>query len=127
MYLGEAMNQNVSNDSSTTTGSADQISRRAYELWENEGRPEGSDMKHWLQAEKEFSTSSKSAPASSPTQSSVRNTSADTRPLQGTRAGAAAAPAASSSKRNSSTPFGTDKNGQGQNASKRKPTSAPMM
>jgi len=30
------------------------ISRRAYEIWEQEGRPHGQDMKHWLQAFKEF-------------------------------------------------------------------------
>ena len=30
------------------------IRRRAYEIWEQEGRPHGQDMKHWLQAFKEF-------------------------------------------------------------------------
>ncbi|PDT02863.1 hypothetical protein CO666_18495 [Rhizobium chutanense] len=28
----------------------EQIRRRAYEIWEAEGRPEGADQRHWLQA-----------------------------------------------------------------------------
>ncbi|MDO3433961.1 DUF2934 domain-containing protein [Rhizobium sp. CBN3] len=28
----------------------EQIRRRAYEIWEAEGRPEGSDLRHWMQA-----------------------------------------------------------------------------
>lgn len=28
----------------------EQIRRRAYELWEEEGRPEGAALRHWLQA-----------------------------------------------------------------------------
>jgi Protein of unknown function (DUF2934) len=31
----------------------DRIQRRAYELWENEGRPAGREHAHWLQAERE--------------------------------------------------------------------------
>lgn len=30
------------------------ISKRAREIWEREGRPEGRDMEHWLQAEAEL-------------------------------------------------------------------------
>ena len=30
------------------------IQRRAYELWESEGRPAGRDQAHWLQAESEI-------------------------------------------------------------------------
>jgi hypothetical protein len=30
------------------------IQRRAYELWESEGRPTGRDQAHWLQAEGEI-------------------------------------------------------------------------
>lgn len=29
--------------------------KRAYEIWENEGRPDGRHLDHWLKAEKEFS------------------------------------------------------------------------
>lgn len=32
----------------------EEISKRAREIWEREGRPEGRDMEHWLQAEKEL-------------------------------------------------------------------------
>jgi hypothetical protein len=31
------------------------IQRRAYELWESEGRPAGREHAHWLQAESEIS------------------------------------------------------------------------
>lgn len=30
------------------------VRRRAYELWEAEGQPEGSHDRHWLQAEREL-------------------------------------------------------------------------
>jgi hypothetical protein len=33
----------------------DRIQRRAYELWESEGRPAGREHAHWLQAESEVS------------------------------------------------------------------------
>jgi hypothetical protein len=32
----------------------EQISKRAREIWEREGRPEGRDKEHWLQAESEL-------------------------------------------------------------------------
>ncbi|MFA1621288.1 DUF2934 domain-containing protein [Rhizobium mongolense] len=28
----------------------EQIRRRAYEIWESEGRPEGANLRHWQQA-----------------------------------------------------------------------------
>lgn len=31
-----------------------EIERRAYELWEHEGRPEGRDLEHWLAAERQL-------------------------------------------------------------------------
>ncbi len=30
------------------------LRQRAYELWLEEGRPEGRDLDHWLQAKQEF-------------------------------------------------------------------------
>ncbi len=30
------------------------IQQRAYELWENEGRPQGREQAHWQQAEREL-------------------------------------------------------------------------
>lgn len=35
-------------------GSEDGIRKRAYALWEQEGRPEGRDQHHWEQASGEF-------------------------------------------------------------------------
>jgi len=32
------------------------ILKRAYEIWENEGRPHGRDKDHWFLAEAELST-----------------------------------------------------------------------
>jgi hypothetical protein len=31
----------------------DEIAKRAYELWEKAGKPEGQETEHWLQAENE--------------------------------------------------------------------------
>jgi hypothetical protein len=31
----------------------DDIAKRAYELWEKAGKPEGQETEHWLQAENE--------------------------------------------------------------------------
>lgn len=41
-----------------------QILRRAYEIWEHEGRPHGRDKVHWLLAEAEVSVSA--APVTEP-------------------------------------------------------------
>jgi hypothetical protein len=42
----------------TMAGSTDAlIARRAYEIWEGEGRPHGRDREHWLRAEAEVGTS----------------------------------------------------------------------
>ena len=32
------------------------VAKRAYEIWEREGRPHGRDREHWLQAVEELST-----------------------------------------------------------------------
>jgi hypothetical protein len=34
------------------------IERRAYSIWENEGRPPGRALEHWLRAEREILTES---------------------------------------------------------------------
>ena len=117
------MNQYSSTDSSNSSVvGADAISRRAYELWEQEGRPEGNDMRHWFQAERELSVSSSDSSARSmggTTQST--NTGSDVRPLQGTRAAAAAS---REPKRGSNAPFSGEKNGQ---ASRRKSPQSPVL
>lgn len=38
---------------------ADAIRTRAYEIWKAEGRPEGRDEAHWLQAKRELDQSAK--------------------------------------------------------------------
>jgi len=35
----------------------DRLRQRAYEIWEQEGRPHGEDMKHWLRAFQEIASS----------------------------------------------------------------------
>ena len=32
------------------------ISKRAFEIWEQQGKPEGKEQEHWLQAEEELRT-----------------------------------------------------------------------
>jgi hypothetical protein len=34
----------------------ERVRRRAYELWESEGRPAGREHDHWFQAEREVAT-----------------------------------------------------------------------
>jgi hypothetical protein len=144
------MNQNASTDSSISSSfgaPAEDIARRAYELWEAEGRPEGSDLRHWLQAEQELSarktgsagrdgSNETAQPArSNPTTASApRNSAGDARPPLGTRAGAlpqrdAGRDGARDAKRSTNIPFGGDRGGagNGQNAAKRKPANAPVL
>jgi hypothetical protein len=115
-YAPQAMNQNPSTETSLSSSrpSADSISRRAYELWEQEGRPEGNDMRHWLQAEQELAGGKSTSNGNGTTARSdqARQQASDARPLQGTRAGAAAN---RDSKRSSASPFGTEKAAAGQN------------
>ena len=79
------MNQTTSTAASSTI-SAEAISNRAYELWQNEGCPEGSDQRHWYQAEQELrgTVERNGDCAAKPSSNS------DVTPLKGTRAGAAA-------------------------------------
>jgi hypothetical protein len=111
------MNDNSSRNSPTSAShpglTAEAISQRAYELWEKEGRPENRDLHHWLRAEQELIGNQSGATSSSQTDdASARNESgnSDTRPLQGTRASAAAnREPRSAPKRASANPFGTEK------------------
>jgi hypothetical protein len=97
------MNSNSSNQSSVSSQlSAETISRRAYEIWEQQGRPDGNDLQHWLQAEQELSGGSATTSAVSAASTAQKSEpAADTRPLQGTRG--------ATTKRASGTPFGTEK------------------
>jgi hypothetical protein len=105
------MNDNSSSSNSSTSAphhglTAEAISRRAYEIWEKEGRPESRDLHHWLRAEQELlaerGQGGTSAPANPP-----RAQNTDTQPLQGTRAAAAAAKP--TGKRATTPPFSGDK------------------
>lgn len=44
--------------------SQERVRRRAYELWEAEGRRHGRDLAHWLQAESELGSQGKARSAS---------------------------------------------------------------
>jgi hypothetical protein len=39
----------------TVTPDAETVARRAHEIWEQEGRPEGRHREHWQTAERELS------------------------------------------------------------------------
>jgi hypothetical protein len=107
------MNPNSSTETSHSSHlhlTAEEVSRRAYELWEQEGRPEQKDLHHWLRAEQELRREREGAGNSNGTnaQSVSRPPSTDVRPLQGTRAAAAAG---RDNKRGTQTPFGMEKSG----------------
>jgi Protein of unknown function (DUF2934) len=50
----------------------EKIRRRAHEIWEEKGKPEGSELDFWLQAEKEISADSESAPEVPPNDLATR-------------------------------------------------------
>lgn len=120
------MNQDSSvNLTNSPAVDADAISRRAYEIWEREGRPEGNDLRHWLQAEQELRGQATSAIQPQSSSTAPRNTGTDTRPLQGTRAAGAAG---RESKRGSTSPFGAEKPASATStAARRKPGNAPVL
>jgi hypothetical protein len=108
------MNENSSNSTSLPHHglTAEAVSRRAYELWEQEGRPESRDLHHWLRAEQQLlAEQNRSNGAGSSNASSARPANTDTQPLQGTRAGAAMNRDASTNAKRSGTtgPFNGEK------------------
>lgn len=54
------------------TPAHDEIARRAYELWRQEGCPEGRALKHWIEAEKQLRGPRLSAVAESAVLESLR-------------------------------------------------------
>ena len=62
--------------------SADEIRRRAYRIWEEEGRPHGRDAEHWSRAERETAES-----AERPERSAVAPRKPRTRPASTPSAG----------------------------------------
>lgn len=64
------------------------IRKRAYEIWEDEGRPQGRDRIHWLRAEAEFrEVLCGGRPANPPAQPKLRKASKP--PSRATRADSA--------------------------------------
>jgi hypothetical protein len=45
------------------SGRDDEIRKRAHEIWENEGRPDGREKDHWERAEREMAAASAGAKA----------------------------------------------------------------
>jgi hypothetical protein len=68
---------------SSSNPTQDQIARRAYEIFIERGQPEGRDLEHWLEAEKQLraTSQSKSAPVGA-TASSSANAGAAIRATQ---------------------------------------------
>lgn len=52
----------MSKSSNLTVGDAE-ISLRAYQIWEAEGKPVGKDFEHWLRAKAELASVVEAAPA----------------------------------------------------------------
>ena len=46
--------ESYGNGGSTNQFNSDEIAQRAYQIFEREGRMDGRDMEHWLQAEREL-------------------------------------------------------------------------
>ena len=46
---------------SKITRSEADVALRAYQIWEEEGKPDGKDFEHWLKAEAEIATPKKTA------------------------------------------------------------------
>ena len=51
--FGEEGDLRDSSDALHNERDQEQVSARAYEIWEQEGRPHGRDLHHWTQAESE--------------------------------------------------------------------------
>ena len=70
------------------TASEERIRTRAYELWEGEGRPEGREIDHWLQAAQELAEErSAMGVAATPRARTPRSASTATRSPSATAAG----------------------------------------
>lgn len=109
------MNENSSSQSSTSAPhhglTAEAISRRAYELWEQEGRPESRDLHHWLRAEQQLLAEQNRGSAANANSSAARAPSMD-QPLQSPRASAAAPGAKAAPPKRSAPAANGDKQGQ---------------
>ena len=52
--LGDGNGNASANDGRSQNFSSDELAERAYQIFEREGRMDGRDMEHWLQAEREL-------------------------------------------------------------------------
>ena len=60
-------------DKSDTTEREDRIRRRAHELWQQAGEPEGQDARFWREAEQEIERGEGQAPPARPPTAPVRD------------------------------------------------------
>jgi hypothetical protein len=109
------MNENSSSQSSTSAPhhglTAEAISRRAYELWEQEGRPESRDLHHWLRAEQQLLAEQNAGSAANSNAGAARAPNTD-QPLQSPRASATAPGAKAAPPKRSAPAASGDKQGQ---------------
>jgi len=84
----------------------DRIRQRAYQIWEQEGRPHGNDLKHWMQAFQEIAESAGAVGAKAPrTKKAAAPKSVGTaKPKAASSKGAKAKPAAGAQSAPASTP-----------------------
>jgi hypothetical protein len=66
--------------SDSNSPSHEQITRRAYEIFIERGRPEGCDLEHWLEAEKQLRAAGQGKSTASLTPSTSASTSPNTTP-----------------------------------------------
>jgi len=73
--------------SDSNTPTHEQITRRAYEIFIERGRPDGCDLEHWLEAEKQLRTAgqNKSTTAVTATSSATSTPNATSTPARSTQ------------------------------------------
>jgi hypothetical protein len=52
--MAQVANNRRSDEETMMMEKIDQVRNRAYQIWERKGRPQGRDLEHWLEAEREF-------------------------------------------------------------------------
>lgn len=90
-----------------------QIRRRAYEIWEQEGRPHGKDLSHWIKAFEEIERTTEKAEKQASKSGGRARASGATRPA--TTASKQRSDTATNAKEPRKTPMKRGK-GNGQNA-----------
>ena len=80
------------NMSDSNTPTHEQITRRAYEIFVERGQPEGRDLEHWLEAEKQLRATGQSKNATPVNAKSNANSTPSTGPTPPIRETQPAAP-----------------------------------